>query len=79
VCTNSYHAIISNSSTGPIFGGGYDIFISSFSNANRESHTNFGNSYKHADYQYLTEKAESILAGSYKFQTLEIEVFVLTN
>ncbi len=38
----------------------------------------FGSSYKHPDYQYITEN-ESILAGSNRFQTPEIEVFVATN
>jgi len=66
-------------SYGPTFGGGGDIHISSDSNLNQASYSNFGYTYKHADYQCGTERAKSVLAGSYNFQTLEIEVFVRVN
>ena len=82
MCTNGSGAIYCNSSYGPSFGEsitGDDILIHSDSNTNKSSLCNFSSSYKHADYQYETEKARSILAGSYNFQTLEIEVFVRTN
>jgi hypothetical protein len=55
------YAIICNSSYGPTFGG-YDIYISSDSNSNQTSHSNFGHTFKHADYQYGTGKAKSVLA-----------------
>jgi len=77
--TNDYYAIYCDPTYGPIFGSGIDILIASGSNSNQNSYSHFGRSYKHADYQYGTEKARSILAGSYKFQTIEIEVFVATN
>ena len=77
-CTNGATAINCTSTYGPTFGGGHDIHISSGSNANQTSYSNFGSSYKHADYQNATDKAKTILAGSYNFQTLEIEVFVRT-
>ncbi len=76
--TNGASAIFCASAHGPIFGIN-DIYISSGSNANQTSCSNFGSSYKHADYQNGTVKGQSILAGSYNFQTLEIEVFVRTN
>ena len=79
MCANSTYAICCTSSYGPTFGGGLDIYISSDSNSNTTSYSNFGHTYKHADYQCGTEKAKSILAGSYNFQTLEVEVFVRTN
>jgi hypothetical protein len=80
MCTNGSSAIYCSSSCGPTFGqGGFDIYISSGSNANHTSYSNFGYDYKHPDYQYSTEKAKSILAGSYNFQTLEVQVFVRTN
>ena len=66
------------STNGPIFGWD-DIFIASDSNLNRKSYSDFGSNYKHPDYPGGTEKAKSILAGSYNFQTLEVEVFVRTN
>ena len=78
LCTNGASAIYSNLTYGPTFGGGHDIYISSGSNANQTSYSKFGSSYYHADYQNGTTKAYSILAGSYNFQTLEIEVFVRT-
>ena len=77
ICTNSNNAIFCYSSDGPKFGG--DITIMASSNSNRNSYSEFGNTYKHADYQKGTEKAKSILAGSLTFQILEIEVFVATN
>ena len=78
VCTNSEYAIYCSSFSGPTLGC-HDIRIMASSNSNRKSFSYFGGFYEHADYQYGTEKADSILAGSYKFQTLEIEVFVLIN
>jgi len=78
VFTNSEYAINCHSYFGPIFGSG-DIHIMSSSNSNRRSFSYFGNSYEHADYQFGTEKAKTILAGSHYFQTHEIEVFVLIN
>jgi len=77
VCTNSEYAIFCYTSYGPTFGR--DITIKSSSNSNHHSSSHFGNTYEHTDYQYGTEKAKTILAGSYTFQTLEIEVFVLIN
>jgi hypothetical protein len=80
VCTNSEFAIYCRPSFGPSFGSVFgDITIMASSNANRNSFSYFGSSYKHADYQFATEKAKTILAGSHKFQTVEIEVFVATN
>jgi len=80
MCTNGASAIYCGSAYGPIFGNSTscDLYITSGSNANQTSNSNFGSSYKHADYQYGTKKAKSILAGSNIFQTLEIEVFVPT-
>ena len=78
LCSNNGKEIYCHSTYGPTFGSGNDIYISSGSNANQTSYSNFGSSYYHADYQNGTVKGQSILAGSYNFQTLEIEVFVRT-
>ena len=67
MCKNGADAIWCSSWHGLIFGAGHDILIASDSNSNKESYSNLGPSYDHAD--------PSILAGSYNFQTLEIEVF----
>jgi hypothetical protein len=79
ICTDSGKAIVCNSSYGPVFGASHEICITSDSNSNQNSLSNFGLAYMHDDYKYGTEKAKSILAGSYYFQTVEIEVFVVTN
>ena len=79
ICTNSNYAIKSNTSCGPVFGDGSDIHVAINSNANKNSFCNFGSAYTHADYQKGTDKAKAILAGSYNFQTLEIEVFTKTH
>ncbi len=39
----------------------------------------FGYSYQHPDFPEGTAKAKNILAGSFIFDALEIEVFVDTN
>ena len=77
MCTNDAIAIECDPTYGPTFGG--DFYIASGSNANQKSYSEFGTSYKHPDYPEDTEKANSILAGSNYFQTLEIEVFTQTN
>jgi len=82
LCSNGAVAIGCSPKHGPRFGGQsgrHDISIDSDSNANQNSWCTFGSSYKHADYPEGTEKTEAILAGSYNFKILEIEVFTLTN
>ena len=77
--TNDGHAVYCGFTLGPTFGDGFDIHIASDSNSNKDSFSNFGLTYRHADYLFGTKKANSILAGANKFQTAEIEVFVATN
>ncbi len=81
MCSDGAEAIGCSQYNGPRFGGksgSYDISIVSASNDNESIWCSFGSSYKHADYPGGTEKTKAILAGSYNFKTLEIEVFVLT-
>jgi len=56
-----------------------DIYLKSESNSNVDSSSNFGLRFEHPDYVKDTERANTILAGSNHFQTLEIEVFTKTN
>ncbi len=74
ICTPSY---------GPSFGyvssGYYDLRIASRSNAPQSCSSNFGYSYKHQDYSAGSSEANSILAGSPSFETVEIEVFAKKN
>jgi hypothetical protein len=75
---NEFYALHCHSSYGPSFGNDYygtDISISSNSNANQSGSSNFGRTFKHPDYPAGSVKAKSILAGSHKFKTVEIEVF----
>ena len=60
---------------GPVFGGGNDIFIADSSNTNTNSYSSVGYTYIHPDYPYGSDKARTILAGSFNFQVHEIEVF----
>jgi hypothetical protein len=70
-------AIWSCQSYGPCFGNnnGYDFKIESDSDKNRNSTSHMGKGYQHKDYPCELKESEYILAGSPKFQTLEIEVF----
>ena len=78
---NGERAIGCYSKYGPVFGWGSseDIRIESNSNINFESKADFGCIYKHPDYSFESDKAKNILAGSLKFQTVEIEVFTKVN
>ena len=74
LCSNNHHATFSNPLFGPIFGNN-DFTIASDSNSNHNSWSSFGTHYNHADYEKGTDRAKTILAGSYRFKTDEIEVF----
>jgi len=71
------YAIYSNPYYGPTFGGGHDFYISDQSNLNINSYSNLGHSYQlpFTNFSYGSTEANSFLAGSYNFQTLEIEVY----
>ena len=56
-----------------------DIVIHTDSNINKMSYCEFGYSYQHQDYLKDTDEAEKILAGSYVFETVDIEVFTKSN
>ena len=79
VSLNDDEAIYSNGEFGPTFGYGHDIKITSKSNLNWDSYSNFGYTYKHSDYLIGTKEAQSIMAGSYHFQVADIEVFTQIN
>ena len=74
---NKSGSICCDGNYGPCFGNnyGYDIKIASDSNKNRNSTSHMGQCFQHEDYPFLLKESEYILAGSPKFQTLEIEVF----
>jgi hypothetical protein len=68
-------AIDCGSNSGPTFGVGNDLFISSHSNANMLSFSNLCYSYKHPSYGRDSKEAKAFLAGSNNFSVVEIEVY----
>ena len=58
---------------GPTFGNG--IIIHTHANTTMESYSDLGCTYKHPQYAYETDEAETFLAGSQFFQLDEIEVY----
>ncbi len=54
-----------------------DICIESDSDININISNNLGKCYQHPNYRYGSNEAQSILAGTEKFQTIEIEVYHL--
>ena len=69
------YAIGCHSEYGPIFGGGHDICIANNANTTTDSFSYLGYSYKHPQYEYETNEAQTFLAGSFNFQLDEIEVY----
>jgi hypothetical protein len=79
LCSNlGEDAIFCYPDFGPCFGVN-DIDIRTDSNLKEDSYCNLGYSYKHSDYLYGTAEADTILAGSKFFETLEIEVYAKSN
>ena len=65
---------------GIAFGLGYDLFISDQSNANTDSYSNLGYSYQlPLNYSIHSSNAMSIIAGTFNFKTLEVEVYSLDS
>ncbi|CAH3162089.1 unnamed protein product, partial [Pocillopora meandrina] len=70
------YSTYSCSSYGPTFGGGHDIYISSYASSNSNSYSNLGHEYSPpSGHSYGSYFTQSFLAGSYIFQPDEIEVF----
>ena len=64
------------SNRGPAFGGGFDIHISNYASSNTNSYSNLGHEYSPpSGHSYTSSFTRSFLAGSYKFQPDEVEVF----
>jgi hypothetical protein len=71
---NRYHnAIACDSGCGPIFGN--DIVIENNANTTMNSFSGLGLAFPHPQYAQGTEEAVSFLAGTFKFQLDEIEVY----
>ena len=64
------------SSSGPTFGGGHDITITSDASSNSNSYSNLGHTYSSPrGYSYASTFARTFLAGTYKFTPDEVETF----
>jgi hypothetical protein len=69
------YAIHCHSSYGPTFGCGHDLSIANSDYTPMESYSWLGWTYKHPQYEFEADEAETFLAGSSKFQLDEIEVY----
>ena len=56
-------------------GYGCDFEICDNSNSKNESKSNLGGSYKHPKYFQWSNEAQTFLAGSHRFKTIEIEIY----
>lgn len=79
-CTDPSKAITSHSNSGPTFGDGHEFYISDHSNIKDPnikllSCSNVGATYKHPAFSFNTHDSKTFLAGSFLFQTVEVEVF----
>jgi hypothetical protein len=66
-------AIYCHSKYGPSFG--LDISIANNANTTNSCDSRLGYSYTHPQYAHGTNEAKSFLAGSFRFQLDEIEVY----
>ncbi len=73
--TEPHFAIYNDLLYGPTFGGGHDIYVSDYSNQNYNSYSNLGFSYRLLNNITFASEAKGYLAGSYYWQTTEIEVY----
>ena len=70
------HSTYGCSSYGPTFGGGHAIYISNYASSNTNSLTNLGYTYSPpSGHSFGSSFTKSFLAGSYHFQSDEVEVF----
>ncbi len=76
-CSTPQNAIFCDRNYGPFFGYGGDLYVSDNSNTCTSSFSNLGICYKHPLYAQGTMEAKTFLAGSFNFQTSEIEVFAM--
>jgi len=78
--SNPIYSIYANPQNGPIFGGSHDFAIYDQSNSKNNSHSRLGYSYQAPlNYTFSSDQANSFLAGSRNFQTLEVEVYTIIS
>ena len=62
---------------GPIFGRGHDIYVADMPNKCKASYASLGCSYDFTRFPYSSQGAKTFLAGTRRFDTSEIEVFLV--
>jgi hypothetical protein len=72
---NQQYTIYCNSSYGPTFGNGHDLYIANGCNGNANSYTNLGTSYVNN----TNIPGTQVFTGQQYFTVKEIEVFALTD
>ena len=74
------HSLRFHPSYGPTFGGGHDIYLSSYASFGTSSYSNLGYTYyaPTGGNSYGTTFTRTFLAGSYRFTPDEIETFYET-
>jgi hypothetical protein len=78
--SNPFYSIYTNPLSGPSFGGSHDFGISDQSNSKNNSFSRLGYSYQAPlNYTFSSDQANSFLAGSRNFQTLEVEVYTIIS
>ena len=78
--TYGKESIYFDSSYGPTFGGGHDIYVNNYASSNSASYSNLGHTYSPpSGYSYDSTFARTFLAGTYEFTPDEIETFYETT
>ena len=73
-------SIYFDSSYGPTFGGGHDIYVNNYASSNSDSYTSLGHTYSPpSGYSYGSTFTRTFLAGTYEFTPDEIETFYETT
>ena len=74
------YSIRFDSTDGPTFGGGYDIYISHSASSKSNSYSNLGYTYSPpSGYSYGSTFAQTFLAGTKQFTPDEVETFYESN
>ena len=76
-CQDPSTAVYCHNEYGPLFGTGNSIRIFNNSNLSDINWSDLGRTYRHPVYAHGSDKAKSFLAGSYNFQTAEIEIYTI--
>ena len=75
------HSTYVSSSSGPTFGGGFDLHLSNYASSSTKSYSNLGHTYYDptGGHSYGNTFTRTFLAGSYRFTPDEIETFYETT